>query len=527
MRGGFWTTLALSAGLLAALTAALLATSGKQSAKPTAAGAAAEPLVLYCAAGSKPPIEAAVQRFSKEFGGEVRLEYGGSGALLARIAAAPLGDLYLAADDSFLQQARDKNLVAEVFPLAVQHCVIAVPRGNPKNVSTLEQLLGDGLRVGLATPDAAAVGQVSRQIAVAAGIWDALQAAVSERGVFKPTVNELANDLKLGTIDVALLWDSTVAAYPELSAVPLEHSANAPQHVTLSVLKCSRQPTAALQLARYLAARDRGLEEFQSRGYRAAEGDRWAPRPEITIHCGGVLRAAAQQTIAEFADREDVEINTVYNGCGVLLGQMKAGDRSDGYFACDRSFMTQVGDLFLPPVDVSSTRLVVCVPKENSHQIATLADLQRPGLKVGVCNPRQSALGTLTASMLSSTGLLDAVMSNVVSQVPTADLLVTQLRAGGLDAAIVYQANFWRNREALTAIAIGPTGDGEENADVSDAAAGGAWSAVQPFAVGRRSDFPQLVGRLGEALRTATSQQRFIDSGFDWIAAEQTPTAHE
>lgn len=523
MRGGFWTMLLGSAAILAALLAALLGTSSRS---PTAAWSdepQAEPLVLYCAAGAKPPIEAAAKRFSAELGGEVRLEYGGSGSLLARIVAAPQGDLYLAADDSFLQQARDKHVVSEEFPLATQQCVIGVPRGNPKGITTLAQLLEAELRVGLATPDAAAVGQMSRQIAEAAGVWEALQSAVTERGVFKPTVNELANDLKLGTIDAALVWDSTVAVYPELDAVPLDHPANTPQGVTLCVLKCSRQPTAALQLARYIAARDRGLEEFQSRGYHVADGDRWTPRPEITIHCGGVLRAAVQQTIAEFAARENVEINTVYNGCGVLLGQMKAGDRSDGYFACDRSFMNQVGDLFLPPTDISRTRMVVCVPKDNPRQIAKLADLQRPGLKVGVCNERQSALGALSADMLKSLGMFDAVMKNVVSQVPTADMLVAQLRAGGLDAAIVYQANFWRHREALAAVEIDLPADAAS--DLAQDVPVPALLAVQPFAVGRQSDFPQLVGRLTKALQSDESQQRFVDSGFDWIADNASRTS--
>lgn len=518
MRGGFWTVLALSLALMAALIAARWATAPQSV--TAAADAAAEPLVLYCAAGAKPPIEAAVRRFSEELGSGVRIEYGGSGSLLARIVAAPQGDLYLAADDSFLQQARDKQLVDETLPLAVQQCVIGVPRGNPKQIAALADLLREDVRVGLATPDAAAVGQVARTIAQVTGHWERLEQAVTERGVFKPTVTDLANDLKLGTIDAALIWDSTVANYPELEAVAIDHIANAPQRMTLSVLKCSQQPTAALRLARYLAARDRGQQEFISRGYRVDPGDLWSERPEITVHCGGVLRPAVQETIAEFAEREDVAINTVYNGCGVLIGQMKAGDRSDGYFACDRSFITQVGELFEPAIDMASTRMVICVPKDNPRQIHGLADLEQSGLKVGVCNEQQSALGALAAKMLRAAGRYEAVMKNVVSQVPTADLLVAQLRAGGLDAAIVYQANFWRNREALAAIEIDAPAPAGADA-LSDTP---GWSAVQCFAVGRNSDFPQLVGRLRQALASAQSAQRFADSGFDWLADGTTPS---
>ncbi len=63
----------------------------------------------------------------------------------------------------------------------------------------------------------------------------------------------------------------------------------------------------------------------------------------------------------------------------------------------------------------------------------TLTDLARPGLKVGICNQKQSTLGYMTAGMLKSSGLEEAVRKNVVVEVPTADLLINQLRAGALD----------------------------------------------------------------------------------------------
>jgi len=38
--------------------------------------------------------------------------------------------------------------------------------------------------------------------------------------VFKPTVNDLANDVKIGTVDAAIVWDATVKQYAEMVAVP-------------------------------------------------------------------------------------------------------------------------------------------------------------------------------------------------------------------------------------------------------------------------------------------------------------------
>ncbi|MEE8171243.1 MAG: hypothetical protein V3T70_11915, partial [Phycisphaerae bacterium] len=42
----------------------------------------ASTLTLYCAAGIRPPVEAAARRYFDEFGVRVAIQYGGSGTLL-------------------------------------------------------------------------------------------------------------------------------------------------------------------------------------------------------------------------------------------------------------------------------------------------------------------------------------------------------------------------------------------------------------------------------------------------------------
>ena len=87
-----------------------------------------KPLVVYCAAGIRPPVEAAARDYQQAYGVEVQLQYGGSQTLLANIEASKRGDLYLPGDDSYLQMARDKSLVQETLPLARMTPVLAVHR---------------------------------------------------------------------------------------------------------------------------------------------------------------------------------------------------------------------------------------------------------------------------------------------------------------------------------------------------------------------------------------------------------------
>ena len=354
------------------------------------------PLLVYCAAGIRPPVEAAAQDYRQAYGVEVQLQYGGSQTLLAGIEASKRGDLYLPGDDGYLQTARAKGLVQEILPLARMTPVLVVHKGNPKNLHSLDDLTRDGkVRLAVANPDAAAAGKLTVEALTKAGRWADLEKRIV---VTKPTVNEIASDVAVGGADAGFVWDATAKQVAGVEAVPLPELADVHAHVAVGVLSCTDQPTAALRFARYLAARNKGLPLFQREHYEPVEGDPWAEAPQLSLFAGAMLRPAIEDTIDEFEKREGVRVTRDYNGCGILVAQMRTqGQRPDAYFACDQSFMTQVHDLFLDATPVSTNQLVILVPKGNPHHIRSLADLGQSGLRVGVGHEKQCALGALDA----------------------------------------------------------------------------------------------------------------------------------
>lgn len=456
-------------------------------------------ITLYCAAGIKGPVETAAHEYEQEFGVSIQLQYGGSGTLLSNLRVAKSGDLYIAADESYVKLAQEQNLIDEVLPLAQVRPIIAVAQGNPKGVESIGDLTREDVRVGLANPDAASVGKLTKTILSESGEWSVLE---QHAKVFKPTVNEIANDLKIGAIDAGIVWDSTLANYPDLMAIPVPAFEDQAQTVTISVLKSTETPAAALHFARYLAARDRGLAEFQRHGFQPVAGDQWADVPEITLFSGGVNRMAIQDTVARFEEREGVRVNVVYNGCGILVGMMKSGQRPDAYFACDESFMTDVADAFINPLNVSETQIVMLVPRGNPKNLKTMEDLAQADLKLGVTNEEQSALGALTKKLFEEAGLYKGIEPNIRTRVPTADLLVNQMRTGSLDVAIVYQANTSQVLDHLDVVPLEHP----------------AAKAVQPFAVGKAAKYPHLTNRLKQAITSAQSRLIFEDVGFTWRA---------
>jgi molybdenum ABC transporter molybdate-binding protein len=455
-------------------------------------------LLLYCAAGVRRPVEAVAAEYEKTYGVKIQIQPGASQTLLANMQLSGVGDLYLPADDSYITVARSKGLVQETAPLATMKPVLAVKRGNPKQIRALDDLLRPDVKTGFADPEAAAVGKVTRDALVSAGKWEPL---AKKAVVTTPTVNDVANAIDVGTVDAGFVWDANVAQMKgKLEAVAVPEFSQLTAHVSLCVLKSSKDPTAALRFLRYLSSRDKGLPHFAREGYTPVEGDAWDESPRVLLYGGAMLRPAVEDTIAEFESREGCTVERVYNGCGILVGAMKTGQRPDAYFACDSSFMLQVKDLFLDAVDVSTNQLVILVKDGNRHGIHSLADLGKEGLRVGVGHEKQCALGALTQETLRQSGFEKSVRKNIVVESPTGDLLVNQLLTGSLDAAIAYVSNASGHDGELDAIRI----------DIPCAL------AVQPVAVGKESKHRQLTGRLLDRLRSAESRERFEAFGFRW-----------
>ncbi|MCC7084433.1 MAG: molybdate ABC transporter substrate-binding protein [Pirellulales bacterium] len=278
-------------------------------------------LMLYCASGMRAPMQKIVEDYATEYGVKVQLQFGGSNTLLSQIELSRSGDLFLAGDESYMSLAQRKGLLAEMLPLATMQATIVVPRDNPANVQGFADLLRDDLRVAIGNPDQAAIGKMVRDT-LEKNQWEALAQAVTKRGVFQPTVVEVANSVRVGAVDAGVVWNATVAGDSLLALVAPPEFAKATAQVAIGVLTCSSQPTAALQFARFAAARDRGLKHFQSNGFHVLEGDRGSVSPELNFYCA-VHRRDLGFIIDPLEKPEEVRVDTVYNGCGSLTAQMK------------------------------------------------------------------------------------------------------------------------------------------------------------------------------------------------------------
>ena len=467
-------------------------------------------LYVYCAAGLREAFEEVAARYREEYGVEMETTYEGSGKLLGEIQAGQQGDLFLAADTTYLDDAARLGLLEERTPVASQvPCLVWRPDAKSTPESGDEAIwravLADGVKLSLAEPKVAGISRVaSRQLQDSKldgqPLWDLL---MKKATVVRQTVNEVANDVRAGVVDVGLVWDATAAQYPELRVTRVAELDRAVQQVELGVLRFSKQPSRSLHFLRYLSSRDRGLPIFKKHAYRIVEGDAWAESPEVHLFTGGLMHPAIQDAISEFEKREGVRVVQTPNGCGILVSQIKAGEHPDTYFACDTTFMDSVADVFPHARNVSSTEIVLAVStvRPNCERIQSLEDISVPGWKLGLCNPEHSALGALSQRLLEARRQWDSVKAQVIDWPSTADRLVESLVIGGIDAALVYRANTVRQAGKLRVI---PVNDPQA-------------LATQPVAVARDSRYPHLAGRLVDRLLSHASRAKFESLGFRWL----------
>ncbi|MBN8601681.1 MAG: molybdate ABC transporter substrate-binding protein [Planctomycetes bacterium] len=455
-------------------------------------------MILLCAASNQSVIEQIRKQYEEETGRRVSVQYGNSQSLLAQLEISKRGDLYLPADNSFLENAKGKKLIEEVIPIATMPIGLVVKKGNPKGITSLADLKRDDVRLVQADPEAAAVTKVARSILEKLGQWESIKEAT--RG-FRSTVTEVATDVQISVADVGIVYSPVLVSFPELEFVPIVEFESGVSQVSLGVASSTKQPAAALHFARYIAASDRGLKTYQQQGFTIGEGDQWSDVPELNIYAGSMLRPAIEDSIIAFEAREGVKVSRTYNGCGILVAQMKAGQIPDAYFACDLEFMSQVTDIFPEATEVSQNELVIMVPKGNPKNIASLRDLTKPGLRVGIGHEKQCAMGWITQNTFRESGLQQELMSNVAVQTPTGDMLVNQLRTGALDAAVAYLSNAAGAAEFLDAIEI-------QGIPCS--------TATQPWSVAKNSKYPLLADRLFQRICSAESQDVFEAEGFQW-----------
>jgi molybdate transport system substrate-binding protein len=157
----------------------------------------------------------------------------------------------------------------------------------------------------------------------------------------------------------------------------------------------------------------------------------------LTVFAAASLTAAFQQVGSAFEKANPgVTIDFNFGGSSTLVSQIQQGADADLFASADEANMAKLeraGMLAGSPETFVTNRLEIVVAPGNPKRIATLSDLQKPGLLVVLCGSSVPC-GNYARQALAKAG----VHLTPVSEETDVKGVISKVSLGEADAGIVY-----------------------------------------------------------------------------------------
>jgi molybdate transport system substrate-binding protein len=233
---------------------------------------AADPVVVFAAASLKNALDDATAGWAKDTGKTVRISYAGSNALAKQIEAGAPADLFISADQAWMDYAEKVGSVRPGSRVDLLRNALVLIATGPKNVSsdpqvalapdlgsTLTRILGGG-KLAMATIDAVPAGKYGKAALETLGAWDLVKGQVAQAENVRACLLLVAR----GEAPLGIVYATDAAAEPGVHVVATFPSDSHPPIVyPAALVKDSRNPDAAALLTYLRSPGARGSFERQ------------------------------------------------------------------------------------------------------------------------------------------------------------------------------------------------------------------------------------------------------------------------
>jgi molybdate transport system substrate-binding protein len=219
-------------------------------------------LLIYAGAGLKKPVQDIGSLFTNETGIPVLFNFQGSGNLLTQMDITHKGDVLVSGGTDAYKTAQGKNLVGDPQYLAYHVPIIAVQKGNPLNITSIEDFARPGLKIGLGDIKGTAIGTTGDKLFKDLGIDKDVEKNVILR---TSTINELVTAMNAGTIDAALLTKDQINN-KTMDTIPLKDVNDYVLIIAIGTTNFSKQMEKAQKFVDF-ATSDAGKAFFKKYGF--------------------------------------------------------------------------------------------------------------------------------------------------------------------------------------------------------------------------------------------------------------------
>jgi len=165
----------------------------------------------------------------------------------------------------------------------------------------------------------------------------------------------------------------------------------------------------------------------------------------MLFHAGAGQRSSLDEIKEPFCQRHpSVKVNFAYKGSGYFIADITRSHEGDLYMpgeefyllqAVERGFVTD----YDPERDIAAYFITVIItPRGNPAHVQKLEDFARPGVKVGLGNPKACAIGLWHEKTFRKAGLWDQVQKNATVSAKCIPELGNAAQQKLIDATIVW-----------------------------------------------------------------------------------------
>lgn len=225
-------------------------------------------LKVYSGAGLIKPMEEFKAEFEKARGVQLDVHYGSSGELFGLLGMGQSCDVLIPGAAKYTEDAVKNGWIEkESVHRLVRHVpVIAVPKGNPAGINSLEGLTRPGLKLAMGDPKGPAIGRVANKIFKKNGLAESIKPNLQ---VLAPTVNQLLIYVALEQVDAAVIWGDLVTwaeGKGKLEVVDIPASQNLIKTIPTGVGTSSSDPELARAFNEYIASPE-GMAIWKRHGF--------------------------------------------------------------------------------------------------------------------------------------------------------------------------------------------------------------------------------------------------------------------
>jgi len=410
-------------------------------------------LVVLCGNSFVKPFNELAAAFTRETGIAVVSTVAGSEDFLPLVKEGRKGDI-LVTHDPYLDYVTEAGALAGHVEVGDLAPVIAVAKGNPKNVKSLADLARPGLRVALSNPEYSTCGEMVARLLEKKGLKKKVMANVGNR--LTKGHSTLGTFLKTGAVDAVIMWNGVAHSFGDaVDVVPVPYEYDTTIRVHVIGLNYSPHPGLVLKFLEF--ARKKGPAVFKEHGYvkwdapPIEEGGDGTDRPgeggsaanELLLYCGAGIRPPVAELVKTFEDETGLDLAVDYAGSEVLLSRIRISQKGDLYMPGDKHYVDQAAaeGMILSRRTVTWFVPVILVAKGNPKKIHGLKDLVAPGVRLGLGDARACAIGRKCKKIFAKKGISWKDVERALAyQSLTVNELGLQIRAGTLDAVIVWDA---------------------------------------------------------------------------------------